>query len=350
MRKQLLIAAVAATMSVAATADISITGDAYINFAKQKIGAADTANTNHDSQRTRLKLVGSAGDAKVTAIVRNDGATRADDNDIDNSKKGLHMDSLYLTTKVGPVNVKVGDYWGTIGLGARSLDAARSNALSASTKVGDWKLGLFTADGSSDDGSDTTNVSASGLLGPVSVGLVHNPGGFTNFTAKTTFNGILFAVDKWNDKRRNIIHNDTTLIHIGGKVNHFTWDLAQIKNDQASDMTDTSIVTNGKFAPLGSMLIGRSARGGTATAVADVSHFSEILGVAVSTKLAGNTVKAIYTKNTMFGDDKVTGTELIVSRPLGGTTLTANIAKLSDVNTIVNGNATNTGLRLDVKF
>jgi hypothetical protein len=54
------------------------------------------------------------------------------------------------------------------------------------------------------------------------------------------------------------------------------------------------------------MLVGVRARGITATAAAAVGEFSKILGVSVSTKMAGNTIKAIYTKNTMGTVDKVT--------------------------------------------
>jgi hypothetical protein len=46
------------------------------------------------------------------------------------------------------------------------------------------------------------------------------------------------------------------------------------------------------------MLVGVKARGVTATAAESVGAFSKILGVSVSTKMAGNTIKAIYTKNT----------------------------------------------------
>jgi hypothetical protein len=53
------------------------------------------------------------------------------------------------------------------------------------------------------------------------------------------------------------------------------------------------------------MLVGKSARGGTSTAAASVGAFSKILGVSVSTKMAGNTIKAIYTKNTKGTVDKV---------------------------------------------
>jgi hypothetical protein len=392
MKKRLLIAAIAATMSVAATADISITGGAFVSFASQKVGQVDNwstdnnngANVNKDDQHVHIKVVGSAGDTKVVATIDSGSATHVDqvsqlhpvrgaqasDDDVSNvDTDSLHMDSLYITTKAGPVNIKAGDYWGTIGLGAHSKEANKKNAISVSTEVGGWKLGLFTANGSSANGGSSTNVSASGKAGPVTLGLVHNPDDFTDITVQGTLGGISIAAEKWDDTTDH--DNDTTLIHIGGKVSNFKWDIAQLKNDKASvvatDWNNTlgrNVTTitrdahsTGKLAPLGSMLIGTEARDRTATAVADVHDFTEILGVAVSTQLAGNTVKVIYTKNTLGAGDKVTGTELIISRPLGGATLTANIGKVSGVDELtktnwggIEGNATNMGLRLDVKF
>jgi hypothetical protein len=49
--------------------------------------------------------------------------------------------------------------------------------------------------------------------------------------------------------------------------------------------------------------------------------------------MAGNTIKAIYTKNTMGTVDKVTGAELIFTRAMSGGKLTANLAKLSGSDT-----------------
>ncbi|ABL02111.1 hypothetical protein Rmag_0334 [Candidatus Ruthia magnifica str. Cm (Calyptogena magnifica)] len=347
MKKQLLIAAVAATMSIAATADVSITGDSYVSFASRKIGLANIGvNKNHDSQGVRLKVVGSTGDTKITAVIRNGSQTRVNEEpkEIDKNR-GLHMDSLYVTTKVGPVNIKAGDYWGTIGLGARFSSRSKPNSFAASTKIGNWKVGMYTGDGSNSLGRDNnTNISTSGKVGPVTIGLVHNPKDFTDITLKGIFRDISVEVERWIDKTE--VKNDTTFVRIGGKVNNFKWDVAQIRNDV---VYSAFVENNDKFTPLGSMLIGKGARGGTATATVNVGDFTKILGVAVSTKLAGNTVKAIITKNTYGTIDEVTGTELIISRSVGGATFTANIAKLSGVEAR-NLNAANKGLRLDVKF
>lgn len=358
MKKRLLIAALAATMSVAATADISITGDAYVSFASNKVaGEVLGENNNKDDQRVRVKVVGSAGDTKVVAVIRNGSTTRVDRNpEMDD---GLHMDSLYITTKVGSVDIKAGDYWGTIGLGARSMEAGKKNAVAISTKVANnWTVGVFTAngsdgaDGSKTDGSKSTNVNVSGKIGPVEVTAVHNPDQFTDVSAQATIGNIFVAAELWKDKTD--IENDTTLIHIGGKVSGFKWDIAQIKNDIGEGVgSSKNPHATGKLAPLGSMLIGTNARGATTTAVANVADFTEILGVSVGTEIAGNTVKAIYTKNTLTDttavDADITGTELIVSRPLSnGSTLTANIGKVSGDKK--SWNETNMGVRLDVRF
>ncbi|SMN15535.1 hypothetical protein CRYPD_556 [uncultured Candidatus Thioglobus sp.] len=332
-------------------ADISITGDAYFSYASNKISGGTNKKGNEDNQRVRLKVVGSTGTTKVVAVIRNDGATRADKNGnkgIADAKSSLHMDSLYVTTKAGPVNIKAGDYWGTIGLGARSKGAAKSNALSLSTKVGPTTVGLFTANGSN-GGSNSTHVNISGKVYGTTVKLVHNPDNFTDISVKGTFGGVLVAAEQWKDKDDSGTDNDTTLIHVGGKMGAIKWDVAQIKNDEAATSGQRNSMATGKLAPLGSMLIGTAARGGTATAIADVSHFTKIMGVAINTKFAGNTIKAIYTRNTLGANDKLTGTELILTRPLGGAMLTLNMGNISGSDDSDN-NKVNKGLRLDVKF
>lgn len=376
MKKRLLIAAtVAATMSVAATAGVSITGDAYVSFASQDVTDVNNIynpNNNRDNQRVRVKVVGSVGDTEVVAVIRNDGDTKVNSNSATDDLGRLYTDSLYLTTKIGTVSVKAGDYWGTIGLGAHSMAAAKKNAIAVSTDIGtNWKIGLFTANGSNSDGVDgskSTNINVSGKITPaITVGAVHSSNGdFNDYSAKITvpFGGISIAAEYWDDTTNGATENDTTFLQIGGG-NTFKWDVAYIENDiglfttnsfgvQKSMPTDSH--TTDKLAPLGSMLIGRGARGTTATAVADVRNFTEILGVAVSTQAFGNTIKAIYTDNTLGDKDDVKGLELIVSRPLAhGATITANIGKVSDLDDGTKSkydldDGTNTGIRLDVKF
>jgi hypothetical protein len=107
--------------------------------------------------------------------------------------------------------------------------------------------------------------------------------------------GILVAAEHHKQKAAGTstnVEQKVTVLHVGGKAGAIKWDVAQYKNK------DAAAGSNAKFAPLGSMLVGVRARGVTATAAAAVGEFSKILGVSVSTKMAGNTIKAIYTKNT----------------------------------------------------
>ncbi|CAC9616508.1 hypothetical protein [uncultured Gammaproteobacteria bacterium] len=364
MKKQLIIAAVAATMASVSQAGISITGDSYFSYANNAIGYDDTASAsdkNIDSQRVRLKVVGTTGATKVTAVIRNDGVTRADRGSTlaTNTKGALHMDSLYIMTKAGRFNIKAGDYWGTVGLGARSKGVAKTNAISLSAKVGPATLGVFT---SSDD-AHSTNVNASAKVKGVAIKATINPKRFANLSVKGAFKGITGALDLYLDRSTDgdgeEKKNNTTLIHVGGKFRSVQFDVASIRNKKAyskddDEYDDKNEDDNAKFAPLGSMLIGKAARGGTATAVVNVGQFTSIVGVAVSTKLLGNTVKGIYSSSKMpsgASEEKVTGIELIVTRPLGGAKLTANFGKFSgfsDANK--ERNASNKGLRLDVKF
>ncbi len=363
MKKQLIIAAVAATMASVSQAGISITGDSYFSYANNAIGYDDTRtdfDKNVDSQRVRLKVVGTTGATKVTAVIRNDGVTRADrgSTDATNTKGALHMDSLYIMTKAGRFNIKAGDYWGTVGLGARSKGTAKKNAISLSAKVGPATLGVFT----SGDDAHSTNVNASAKVKGVAIKATINPKRFTNLSVKGAFKGITGALDLYLDRSTDDTtgdkkKNNTTLIHVGGKFRSVQFDVASIRNKKAYNKSDDeNDKDNAKFAPLGSMLIGTAARGGTATAVVNVGQFTSIVGVAVSTKLLGNTVKGIYSSSKMpsgTSEEKVTGIELIVTRPLGGAKLTANFGKFSgfsDNSPLKIMNASNKGLRLDVKF
>ena len=356
-----MVAAVAATMASASMADISIKGDAYLQYADN--GIAQSGSNTSNRKRVNLNVVGKSGATTVVA------SFRTDDNDANRSgASNLHQ--FYITTKVGPINVKAGDFYSTIGLGAWSKGEKSTDALSLSTKVGPVTLGIYTTNGGEVDTvtnntpnpstgvivsvkgtkhvASTTHVSVAVDIAGAKIKVIDNPKAkWTNLSAKGTFGGILVAAEHHKQKAVGInAEQKVTLLHVGGKVGAVKWDVAQYKNK------DVAAGANAKLAPLGSMLIGGGARGGTATAVASVNSFSKILGVAVSAKVAGNTLKVIYTKNTLNAGgfaDKLTGAELILTRAISGGKLTANLGKIngSDDDSM---NATNRGVRFDVKF
>jgi hypothetical protein len=100
--KKLMVAAVVATMASASMADISIKGDAYIQYVDRGIGGSGSDTENH--KRVNLNVIGKSGATTVVASFRTDDNTMAR-----SGASNLHQ--FYITTKVGPVNVKAGDFW-----------------------------------------------------------------------------------------------------------------------------------------------------------------------------------------------------------------------------------------------
>jgi hypothetical protein len=104
MKKQILAAAVAATLAVPAMADISITGSAnfeyFHNTLKSKVAFSEKETTNETDTEINLNVRGQAGDTKVVL-----------DLEFDTHGNGtLDVEDSYLTTKVGPVGFKGGNY------------------------------------------------------------------------------------------------------------------------------------------------------------------------------------------------------------------------------------------------
>jgi ABC-type proline/glycine betaine transport system substrate-binding protein len=127
MKKQLLIAAVAATMSVSAMADISIAGSAKVNYTTTDFDGT-AANTNKFSREMDLKITGKSGD---TTIVMNFG-------DLDNVSDQPDLEDAYVSTSIGDVSIKTGT-WDN-GNNALRASARGDNKFSASTTMGGVKI------------------------------------------------------------------------------------------------------------------------------------------------------------------------------------------------------------------
>ena len=145
MKKQLLIAAVAATMTSAAMADLSISGDAKFEY--QNVDTGTTTNVNRTNTEVNLKLRGQSGDTSVVVDVASNG------------NAGLIVEDQYLTTKVGDVTVKAGNYTtGTSSILGEIEEGGRSNnKVTLSTTLGG--MNVYMGNGGSSTGStDFTSV------------------------------------------------------------------------------------------------------------------------------------------------------------------------------------------------
>jgi len=95
MKKQLLIAAVAATMGTAAIADISITGGMKVNYTNTEYSAS-TVSTNNVTNETDLAIAATNGDTSVRIELSVDG------------NGSTNTEDVHLSTKIGDISVKTG--------------------------------------------------------------------------------------------------------------------------------------------------------------------------------------------------------------------------------------------------
>ena len=126
MKKQLLIAAIAATMTTAAMADISITGQAIVKAetgAKQLNGAAEAVTNEY-----KLAIKGTSGDNTAVVKLKNGGST-------------MNISEAYVTTKLEGISVTAGSKKGATGT-ALVTNKVASKKFIISTSVAGAKIVL----------------------------------------------------------------------------------------------------------------------------------------------------------------------------------------------------------------
>ena len=119
MKKQIIAAAVAASVSAVALADVSISGAAQVNINK-KDTAGEAPTVTHDVD---IKVTGKAGDTTFVVDLENTSKTGA----LDNAANALHVKNTYMTTDLGGIKVKVGEWYnGDSNLNDASLQLPRA--------------------------------------------------------------------------------------------------------------------------------------------------------------------------------------------------------------------------------
>ena len=345
MKKQLLIAAVAATLGTSAMADISITGDALVRFANTENGAA--ADTNSLDQRVRLKMVGTSGDTSVTFALRNDndgdtaaaGSTAAQSTRTTGNDKNLEVDYSYLTTKAGPVNIKVGEWWETTGLGvARKGQGSGGNSINLSTTISNVDLSV---QGSAGNGS--TTVTAGTTIAGWKTVIEHdtaNNTGYTDVMVKGKIGPVNIAAEKYSSDAATA---DAGVVHLSGKVGggvtlHVAY--AEWENDQTA-----ARATNSKFSPLGVSVLGTATGVNGNLALGNVNatdaQDEEVWGVRADFNVAGNAIQVAAGNLNAAGIDDGFA-DIIVTRDLSGAKLSLSAGQWND--------NTSMGAKLAVKF
>jgi hypothetical protein len=130
MKKQLLIAAVAASMTSVAMADVSISG-VYAGTISQNTGAASFA------QDLDLKIVGKSGDTTVTATIENMGV---------GGLYAMNATTVKLSTKLEGISFSAGNYKSFSGNGLVNKPVA-AERIGFSTSVAGVGVGMTNANG-----------------------------------------------------------------------------------------------------------------------------------------------------------------------------------------------------------
>jgi len=274
MKKQLLIAAVAATMTSVAMADISITGNAkfeYFNTEKTGVESSNTANTE-----VNLGIKGKSGDTSVVANIEIN--THGAD-----SSGAIDVEDLYMTTKIADVTIKAGNYAsGTSGiLGEIDNGGRASNKVTVSTTMGgvDLYIGNSAAAGS---GATAINnnmfAGASMTIAGVKVQAKKVDEDTDAFGISGSAGGVSYRLEQKSDTAAN---GDVTFGQISGSTNGIDLSYAWIDADKANMIAEDD-----------SSIFAVEANIATATGVTQVSAKTTIAGNTVTVK-SGSVEKGI---------------------------------------------------------
>jgi hypothetical protein len=296
MKKQLLIAAVAATMGTAAMADISLTGGMKVNY---KNTDTNGATTDKVTQEADLVLTGTNGDTKVHVEVSIDGGNSTGTAD-SATANNMRTEDVWLSTKIGDVAVKTGTW--------NSGDTIFTG--NATRTTGNWIL--------------STDVSG------VAVAL---EGDTETSATKTTLSGDIAGVSAKYSKKTT-----SDELFLSGDVSGFGISYGMINADATTSDANYVVVSkefNGVTATYSTVdadtsytVAGDTGSFGDAAAIG-MTAGDDATSIKFSTSIGGNKVSARFVSvdidtNTVAGDQDADFdvNTFQVTRPLaGGTTL-----------------------------
>ena len=303
MKKQIIAAAVAATMTSVALADISITGSTKVNYTATEYDSAAVANTNAVATEHDIKIVGKNGDTSYTVSLEMDDA---EDN-------GIDVEDNYITTKVGDFSIKAGD-WDN-GNNFLRESSRTNNSAEISTNVGPAKVTWWSGHGTADDkytlstdvaGASVKFVTQAKDQEYVVSGNVAGIGATVHMDANDTAN---------TDKRS---------VELTGNLGGMGVKFVDVDTDTGAYFGGD--MWYGDWEQVYSGAAGTANAQGTKTGLWYAQKGMDIRAVELSTAVAGNDVKfrhiAVDKDTATVDANDRTINRVIVTRPLaGGTTL-----------------------------
>jgi hypothetical protein len=272
--KKLIAAAVATSVSAIAIADVSIGGNANYEYFSTTVGSDTTYTADTE---VNLNVKGKTGDTGVVLNIEfnnhGDVASSAGAGNVD-------VEDMYLTTKIGDIDVKAGHYAsGTTALAGEIEAGGRStDKVTLSTNVGGWTIGYAVAESTTMQG-DGASVSASGTISGVKVQLKEQSDSATYVGVAGSLAGIDYRLE---NKDADAASSDVFFGDISTKVGDMTVGYTVLDADSAGKITE------GDSGILGLSVNGADSetlttRGITATGA---SQFR------ISAPMAGNTISA----------------------------------------------------------
>jgi len=324
MKKQLIAMAVASTVSVAALADVAISGQLKTNFTHTDWDSASVNDSDVFKHEGDIYVKGQSGD---TGVVMNfsigddtDGGTAA--------STQTQVEDVYMTTKVGDISIKAGQ-WDN-GNNEMRASSRKAGKIEASTSLAG--IGLKYNNGN--DSDDEVTVSAN--LGGVAASFKQKNAG-EDFSVSGSVQGVnakyaVIGSDTANSDK-SYVEVSTTLSGVGVKFGKAEADSAVCLDgdtwlgDFENSYTCNSIINDGVSAY-------------------KLNKGQDLTGIELSTSLEGN--KIVFRN---VNADDVTGADttfnkVIVTRPLAsGATFELTYTDVSD-----DGNTTTDYASLDLEL
>jgi hypothetical protein len=289
MKKQIVAAAVAATMSSVALADISITGATKVNYTAKEFDNSVTTNTV--ANETDVKITGKNGDTTVViALEMDDSGANTD------SSGGLDVEDVYMTTKVGDITVKAGD-WDN-GNNFLRASARTNNQLELGTTMGPVGITYWSGHGAADD-----KITLKTDLGGVGLKYVTQAKD-TELVASANVAGIGVTYHLDNNDTAN---TDKSSIELTGKLGDFGVKAVRIDTDSGAVADGDTWA--GDFE-------------GTTSGAYESHEGADVTAIEVSTNVAGNGVRFIHTKvdalagSSSAGSADADANKVVITRPL----------------------------------
>jgi len=354
MKKQLIAAAVASSVSAIAMADISITGALKTNYTHTDYEAASANDSDIFSHEADLKITGKSGDTTVvmnfggmdftseTATAISDGTaatvstvatsdsttsagtftsgTNGTSGTLANNK--IDIEDLYLTTKIGDVSLKAGQ-WDN-----------GNNELRASSRKG----GKFEASTS---------------MGGIDVKYANGNAADDEVTVGTSLGGV--SVSYTDKNAGNAVKASTTVGGVGLKYyaeNSDSTSADRVYYEASTTVGDVSVKIGKAEAEVSATIEGDTWMGDfeNASGAYDLTAGQDVTTVELATSVAGNKVTFRNTQISDVADKDTSFNKVIVTRPLAsGATFELTYTDLSDDGDTAT-DATTLDLELAVSF